>query len=84
MAAAGSVVARTLALLRDRARPTSGERHAAGLRSRATLSICWRAPTDSFVERYAGRVIAFYPSPAGATESLLPLDAWNSLSPEVA
>jgi hypothetical protein len=25
------------------------------------------------------RVIAFYPGPAGATESLLPLDAWNEL-----
>ena len=26
-----------------------------------------------------GRVTAFYPSPAGATESLLPLDAWREL-----
>jgi hypothetical protein len=26
-----------------------------------------------------GRVHAFYPSPAGATESELPLDAWNDL-----
>lgn len=26
-----------------------------------------------------GRVLAFYPSPAGATESLLPLDAWNDI-----
>jgi uncharacterized protein DUF5947 len=26
-----------------------------------------------------GRVAAFYPSPAGATESLLPLDAWTEL-----
>ncbi|HEV2088561.1 MAG TPA: DUF5947 family protein, partial [Cryptosporangiaceae bacterium] len=26
----------------------------------------------------AGRVVAFYPSPAGATESLLSLDAWES------
>jgi hypothetical protein len=26
-----------------------------------------------------GRVVAFYPSPAGATESLLPLDAWREL-----
>jgi hypothetical protein len=26
-----------------------------------------------------GRVAAFYPSPAGATESLLPLDAWDEL-----
>jgi len=27
----------------------------------------------------AGRVLAFYPSPAGPTESLLSLDAWNEL-----
>jgi hypothetical protein len=27
-----------------------------------------------------GRVSAFYPSPAGATESLLPLDAWREIS----
>jgi hypothetical protein len=26
-----------------------------------------------------GRVVAFYPSPAGATESLLPLEAWNDI-----
>src|SRR4029077_19760770 len=26
-----------------------------------------------------GRVVAFYPSPAGATESLLPLDSWQAL-----
>ncbi len=26
-----------------------------------------------------GRVMAFYPSPAGATESLLPLDAWHDI-----
>ena len=26
------------------------------------------------------RVVAFYPSPAGATESLLPLDAWDRLA----
>jgi hypothetical protein len=26
-----------------------------------------------------GRVVAFYPSPAGATESLLPLDSWQGL-----
>jgi hypothetical protein len=33
------------------------------------------------------RVVAFYPSPAGATESLLPLDAWDRLAeanPELA
>lgn len=28
------------------------------------------------------RVSAFYPSPAGATESLLPLEAWNSIARE--
>lgn len=27
----------------------------------------------------AGRIVAYYPSPAGATESLLPLDAWTQL-----
>lgn len=30
----------------------------------------------------AGRVVAAYPSPAGATESLLPLDAWEELLEE--
>jgi Family of unknown function (DUF5947) len=29
-----------------------------------------------------GRVAAFYPSPAGATESLLPLESWNEISQE--
>ena len=28
----------------------------------------------------AGRVVAYYPSPAGGTESLLDLDAWNSIA----
>ncbi len=28
----------------------------------------------------AGRVVAFYPSPAGATESLVPLEAWQPLA----
>jgi hypothetical protein len=28
----------------------------------------------------AGRVVALYPSPAGATESLLPLEAWDALA----
>jgi Family of unknown function (DUF5947) len=27
----------------------------------------------------AGKVVAFYPAPAGATESLLPLEAWDDL-----
>jgi hypothetical protein len=30
----------------------------------------------------AGRVVAVYPSPAGATESLLPLEAWHVLEEE--
>jgi hypothetical protein len=30
-----------------------------------------------FYDSNAGRVVAFYPSPASATESLLPLDAWQ-------
>ena len=33
-----------------------------------------------FFNSSMGRVVAFYPSPAGATESLLPLDAWQTLS----
>ena len=32
-----------------------------------------------FESTAANHVIAFYPSPAGATESLLPLQAWNEL-----
>jgi len=32
-----------------------------------------------FTNSALGRTIAFYPSPAGATESLLPLDAWTDL-----
>ena len=28
----------------------------------------------------AGRVLAYYPSPAGCTESLLDLDAWGSIA----
>lgn len=39
-----------------------------------------------FYNSVEGRVIAFYPSPAGATESQLPLDAWNEVAanPDVA
>jgi hypothetical protein len=40
-----------------------------------------------FVNSGLSRVVALYPSPAGATESLLPLDAWSELErtyPEVA
>jgi Family of unknown function (DUF5947) len=32
-----------------------------------------------FSSSAAGRVVAFYPAPAGATESLLSLDAWSEL-----
>ncbi len=32
-----------------------------------------------FLNSSTGQVAAFYPSPAGATESLLPLDAWDEL-----
>jgi hypothetical protein len=32
-----------------------------------------------FRDGRAGNVVAMYPSPAGATESLLPLDAWTDL-----
>lgn len=32
-----------------------------------------------FVNSSLGRPVAFYPSPAGATESLLPLDAWDRI-----
>jgi hypothetical protein len=41
-----------------------------------------RLPVDMaffFHNTPAGRVMAFYPSPAGATESLLELDAWRAL-----
>jgi uncharacterized protein DUF5947 len=33
-----------------------------------------------FFNSTLGRVSAFYPSPAGATESLLPLDAWREIA----
>jgi hypothetical protein len=32
-----------------------------------------------YKDRTRGRVLGFYPSPAGATESLLPLEAWQEL-----
>jgi Fe-S cluster biogenesis protein NfuA len=35
-----------------------------------------------FTSTHAGRVVALYPSPAGATESLLGLEAWTDLSAE--
>lgn len=40
-----------------------------------------------FINSHLERVCAFYPSPAGATESLLPLDTWAEIvagSPELA
>jgi hypothetical protein len=33
-----------------------------------------------FFSSAAGRMMAMYPSPAGATESELPLDAWNAIA----
>lgn len=36
-----------------------------------------------FTNSAMGRTVAFYPSPAGATESLLPLDAWTDLAAAV-
>ena len=41
-----------------------------------------RLPVDIaffFRDSLAGRVMAFYPSPLGPTESLLPLEAWEAL-----
>jgi hypothetical protein len=35
-----------------------------------------------FISSPAGRVVAVYPSPAGATESLLPLEAWHAVEEE--
>jgi hypothetical protein len=36
-----------------------------------------------FCNSTTGRMTAFYPSPAGATESELPLDSWHALTREV-
>ena len=47
--------------------------------------VCWadlRLPVEMaffFHDSRAERVVAYYPSPAGATESLLELDAWDGL-----
>ena len=35
-----------------------------------------------FASSASGRVIAMYPSPAGATESLLPLETWDEIVAE--
>lgn len=32
-----------------------------------------------FFDTHLGRIVCFYPGPAGATESRLPLDAWSML-----
>jgi hypothetical protein len=32
-----------------------------------------------FRDSRSGKIVAYYPSPAGATESLLPLEAWDAL-----
>jgi hypothetical protein len=32
-----------------------------------------------FVNSQMGKTVTFYPSPAGATESLLPLDTWDAV-----
>lgn len=40
-----------------------------------------------FINSSLGKTVAFYPSPAGATESMLPLDTWTDLlsdNPELA
>lgn len=45
--------------------------------------LSFRIPVDLaffFHSTRAGRVVAFYPAPAGATESLLELDAWEQVS----
>jgi hypothetical protein len=35
-----------------------------------------------FLESASGKVIAMYPSPAGATESQLPLETWQQIAPD--
>ena len=49
--------------------------------SRSTGSVESPQPTTRtfFRSSAAGRVVAFYPSPAGATESLIELDAWETI-----
>jgi hypothetical protein len=55
------------------------------LRGFALDDALWRSldiPVDLaffFHSSPAGKVVAFYPAPAGATESLLPLDAWDEV-----
>jgi Family of unknown function (DUF5947) len=60
-------------------------RDAVVLRDFALDDLQWEAlsiPIDLaffFYNSASGKVVAFYPSPAGATESLLPLDAWDEI-----
>lgn len=42
---------------------------------RIPIGLAWFFQSSS-----AGRVVAFYPGPAGATQSLITLDAWESLA----
>src|SRR5690349_20940334 len=83
-------VCRACALLFEGAAAAEGRRRAVGDRRLALPGYVlgdalWeelRLPVDvAFLVRDtpSGRVCAFYPSPAGATESLLTLDAWRQL-----
>ena len=62
--------------------PTSACRRASGTRLQIPVSVAF-----FFVNSTLDRVAAFYPSPAGATESLLSLDTWDEVvaaNPELA
>ncbi|MET7993764.1 DUF5947 family protein [Amycolatopsis sp. NPDC005232] len=70
--------------LRHRAVPTR-YRHAARFPAGATLWETAGIPVRMaflFYNSVQDRAVAFYPSPAGATESLLPLDTWTELLQE--
>jgi hypothetical protein len=79
-------------VLFDRAAAGAGGRHYRLVSDRrlriedfALDDVMWadlRLPVDMaffFASSEAGRVLAFYPSPMGATESLLGLEAWQAL-----
>jgi hypothetical protein len=83
---------RPCAILFDRSAAGAGGRHYRLVPDRrlriedfAMDDVAWaelRLPVDLaffFLSSQAQRVLAFYPSPMGATESLLELDAWRSL-----
>jgi hypothetical protein len=83
---------RPCAILFDRSAAGAGGRHYRLVPDRrlriedfAMDDVAWaelRLPVDLaffFHSSQAERVLAFYPSPMGATESLLELDAWRSL-----